>query len=72
MTPRGLVVKTRAVNLTCEFRGGGGGWDVSRANEYKVCSGSWHHKQFMVCGMETVEGQKQKSRFLDLLRLSAL
>ena len=30
---------------------------VSRANEYKVCSGSWHYKRFMVCVMETVEGQ---------------
>ena len=52
--------------------GGGGGGGISRANEYKVCIGSWHHKQFMVCVMETFEGKKQKSRFLDLLRLSAL
>ena len=26
-------------------------------NEYNVCSGSWHHKRFMVFVMETVEGQ---------------
>ena len=37
--------------------GGGGGGGFSRANEYKVCSGSWHHKIFIVCVMETVEGQ---------------
>ena len=40
--------------MSCEL----GGRGVSRANEYKVRSGSWHHKQFMVCDMETDEGQK--------------
>ena len=47
------LVKVRAINLSCE--GGGGG--INSANEYKVCSGSGHHKRFMVCVMETVKWQ---------------
>ena len=33
-----------------------------------VCCGSWHHKQFMVCDMETFEGQKTKVKIFGFIK----
>ena len=51
----------------------GGGGDLSRANEYKVCSGSWHHKTiYGMCYGNSLRGKrlkKQTKKILDLVRL---
>ena len=41
---------------------------VSRANKYKVCSESWHHKRFMVCVVETVERQMTLKTKVNIFR----
>ena len=63
---RAVSVQRRHIFQTGIFQTG----RVSRANEYKVCSGScsWHHKQFLVCDMETVEGQKTKVKIFGFIK----
>ena len=60
----------RAVNLSCELGGGGGGLAEQMDIKCAVGHGITSNLSYMI--WKQLRGKKKKSRFLDLLRLSAL